>query len=110
MAKQGGAFSKIIGAGIVLVSILSSVLLFDRLRVYDFVIHRRRPDDGLIQPHPILILEGIHIFARPEVRDLCDLRVYTELIPMSASCGGSSGIWRSVAGIWTASPFSISAR
>lgn len=50
-------------------------------RVYDFVTHRRRPDDGLIQPHPILILEGIHIFARPEVRDLCDLRVYTELDP-----------------------------
>ena len=42
MAKQGGALSKIIGAGIVLVSILSSVLLFDRLRVYDFVI------DGLL--------------------------------------------------------------
>ena len=38
MAKQHGPFSKIIGAGIVLVSILSSVFLFDRLRLYDLVI------------------------------------------------------------------------
>ena len=38
MAKQHGLFSKVIGAGIVLVSILSSVLLFDRLRLYDLVI------------------------------------------------------------------------
>ena len=42
MSKQRGAFAKCIGAGIVLVSALSSVLLFDRLRVYDFFI------DGLL--------------------------------------------------------------
>lgn len=40
--KQKGVFPKIIGAGIVLVSVLSSVLLFERLRIYDFVI------DGLL--------------------------------------------------------------
>lgn len=38
MVKQRGLFSKVIGAGIVLISILSSVLLFDRLRLYDLVI------------------------------------------------------------------------
>ena len=38
MVKQRGLFSKVIGAGIVLISILSGVLLFDRLRLYDFVI------------------------------------------------------------------------
>lgn len=42
MAKQRGIFPKIIGAGIVLVSVMSSVLLFDRLRVYDVII------DGLL--------------------------------------------------------------
>ena len=42
MSKQSGAFAKCIGAGIVLVSALSSVLLFDRLRIYDFFI------DGLL--------------------------------------------------------------
>ena len=38
MAKESGAFSKIIATGIVAVSVMSSVLLFDRLRFYDFVI------------------------------------------------------------------------
>ena len=38
MTKQKGVFSKIISIGIVAVSVLSSVLLFDRLRIYDFLI------------------------------------------------------------------------
>ncbi len=50
-------------------------------REYDFVNHRRAADAGVIHPHPILIVEGIHVFARPEVRDLCDLRVFAELDP-----------------------------
>lgn len=50
-------------------------------REYDFVHHRRAPDTGVIAPHLIVIIEGIHVFARPEVRDLCDLRVFAELDP-----------------------------
>lgn len=42
MTKQPGRFSKVIGVGIVLVSIISSILLFDRLRIYDIFI------DGLL--------------------------------------------------------------
>ena len=38
MAKEQGVFPKIIAAGIVAVSVMSSVLLFDRLRLYDFII------------------------------------------------------------------------
>lgn len=38
MTKQRGVLPKLIGAGIVLVSVLSSILLFDRLRIYDFAI------------------------------------------------------------------------
>lgn len=38
MTKQHGVLPKVIGAGIVLISVLSSILLFDRLRIYDFVI------------------------------------------------------------------------
>ena len=41
-AKGRGAPAKVIGAGIVLVSILSSIVLFDRLRIYDLAI------DGLL--------------------------------------------------------------
>ncbi len=51
-------------------------------RDYDFVTHRRADkDDVVIEPHPIIIIEGIHVFARPEVRDLCDLKVFAELDP-----------------------------
>lgn len=39
MTKDKGLFSKIISFGIILVSILSSIILFDRLRVYDFIIN-----------------------------------------------------------------------
>lgn len=38
MTKQNGIFPKIISVGIVLVSILSSIILFDRLRIYDYII------------------------------------------------------------------------
>ena len=38
MAKEKGVFPKIIGAGIVAASVLSSIVLFDRLRIYDFII------------------------------------------------------------------------
>ena len=50
-------------------------------RVYNFVTHRRDPDSGFIEPTPILIVEGIHIFADERVRELCRLRVYVELDP-----------------------------
>ena len=42
MTKEKGIFSKIISIGIIMVSILSSIVLFDRLRIYDFII------DGLL--------------------------------------------------------------
>lgn len=38
ICKRRGALSTIISVGIVLCSVLSSVIMFDRLRVYDFVI------------------------------------------------------------------------
>lgn len=38
MTKEKGIFPKIISIGIVLVSILSSVILFDKLRIYDYII------------------------------------------------------------------------
>ena len=42
MTKEKGAFPILIRFGIIIVSILSSIVLFDRLRIYDFLI------DGLL--------------------------------------------------------------
>ena len=39
MTKEKGIFPKIISVGIVLVSFLSSLLLFDRIRIYDVIIN-----------------------------------------------------------------------
>lgn len=39
MTKEKGVFPKIIGVGIILVSILSSVVLFDGIRFYDIIIN-----------------------------------------------------------------------
>ena len=38
MTKERGVFPKVIAAGIVVVSVMSSILLFDHLRLYDFII------------------------------------------------------------------------
>ncbi len=38
MTKEKGVFPKIISCGIVVFSVLTSVVIFDRLRIYDFII------------------------------------------------------------------------
>ena len=42
MAKEKGIIPKIISIGIIIVCVLSSIILFDKLRIYDFLI------DGLL--------------------------------------------------------------
>lgn len=42
MTKEKGIFSKIISIGIILVSVLSNIILFDKLRISDYII------DGLL--------------------------------------------------------------
>lgn len=39
MTKEKGIFPKIISIGIIVVSLLSSVILFDRIRIYDIIIN-----------------------------------------------------------------------
>lgn len=39
MTKEKGLFPKVISVGILAISVLSTVVLFDRLRVYDFIIN-----------------------------------------------------------------------
>ena len=39
MTKEKGLLPKLISIGTILVSILSSIILFDRLRIYDFIIN-----------------------------------------------------------------------
>lgn len=45
---------------------------------YDFASHTRRRDGQPIAPHPIVIVEGILLFAIPALRDAFDLRLFVD--------------------------------
>jgi len=46
--------------------------------VYDFTTHSRRPETIKVDPKPIIIIEGILIFANAELRSLMDLKIYVD--------------------------------
>ncbi len=49
-----------------------------RMPQYDFVHHRRRGDTVLVEPRPLVIVEGIMIFFDRCIRDLIDLKLYVD--------------------------------
>lgn len=44
--------------------------------VYSFVTHDRTKDTVITHPTKVLIIEGILIFNNPELRDLCDIKIF----------------------------------
>jgi uridine kinase len=46
--------------------------------LYDFVTHTRSDKIQVIEPKPVVIVEGILIFAQPRVLDLLDLRIFVD--------------------------------
>ncbi len=46
--------------------------------VYDFARHTRSAETETVSPTPILIVDGILILADPDIRALCDLKVYVD--------------------------------
>lgn len=45
---------------------------------YDFATHTRRPDRRRIDPCAVVVVEGILLFAVPELRPLFDLRLFVD--------------------------------
>ena len=45
---------------------------------YDFRTHMRLPDGRPVRPAPVVIVEGILIFAEPRIRDRFDVKIYVE--------------------------------
>ncbi len=45
---------------------------------YDFATHTRHPEGRAIGPHPIVIVEGILLFAIAPLRDAFDLRLFVD--------------------------------
>ncbi len=46
--------------------------------VYDYTVHNRSEETILIEPAPVLIVEGILIFAEPEICDLIDIKLFVD--------------------------------
>ena len=46
--------------------------------IYDFAAHARSPQTVTIEPHSVLIVEGILLYVEPQLRDLLDIKVYVD--------------------------------
>ncbi len=46
--------------------------------VYDFTTHTRRPETRLVEPHRVVLLEGILIFADRALRRMMDVKIYVD--------------------------------
>jgi uridine kinase len=46
--------------------------------VYDFVTYRRRAETEHVEPRPVVVVDGILLFAEPAVRELLDLRIFVD--------------------------------
>jgi uridine kinase len=51
------------------------------LPVYDFVRHRRTGRTVRIEARPVVLVEGILLFAEPAIRELLDFKVYVDTDP-----------------------------
>lgn len=51
------------------------------LPVYDFKTHTRTDKTIPIVPHPVIIVEGILIFAEPDLRNMFDVKIYVDTDP-----------------------------
>ncbi len=48
------------------------------LPIYEFAHHRRSTRTERVSPQPIILVEGILIFAEPELRELFDVRIFVD--------------------------------
>lgn len=47
--------------------------------MYDFTLYQRTQETQLVQPQPILLIEGILLFAEPALRDLFDIKIFVDI-------------------------------
>jgi len=46
--------------------------------IYDFKVHTRTGDTRRIEPQPVIMVEGILIFAEPDLRSLFDVKIFVD--------------------------------
>jgi uridine kinase len=45
---------------------------------YDFAAHLRMDETVVVEPRPVVLIEGLMILAEPELRRRCDLKIYVD--------------------------------
>ncbi|MCW5875889.1 MAG: uridine kinase [Anaerolineales bacterium] len=45
---------------------------------YDFTTHTRNKETQRLEPRPIILVEGILLFTDPQMRELCDLKLFVD--------------------------------
>jgi uridine kinase len=45
---------------------------------YDFTTHSRRPDTERVEPHSVIVVEGILVLAEPALRERMDIKIYVD--------------------------------
>lgn len=46
--------------------------------IYDFTRHKRTDQTSRIEPHPVILVEGILIFVEPRLRRMFDVKIYVD--------------------------------
>lgn len=49
-----------------------------KMPVYDFTTHTRTAQTIPVEAHPVIVVEGILIFAEPKLRDLFDVKIFVD--------------------------------
>ena len=49
-----------------------------QLPVYSFADYTRKPETVLVEPAPVILVDGILIFAEPELRALMDIKIFVD--------------------------------
>lgn len=49
--------------------------------IYDFTRHERTERTARIEPHPAILVEGILVFAEPQLRKMFDVKIYVDTPP-----------------------------
>jgi uridine kinase len=48
---------------------------------YDFTVHNRADDTVVVEPRPVIMVEGILVLYEPRLRELMDLKIYVDTDP-----------------------------
>lgn len=49
--------------------------------IYDFRVHRRAPETRRVEPKKVILVDGILIYAEPELRRLLDVKIFVDTDP-----------------------------